>query len=205
MSKVSIHPGSHHGTEATRAVAMRGFTLIELMVTIAVLAVVLAVGFPNFVALINSNRLTGAANDLVGDIQYARTEAVRRNARVTMCASADNLNCAGAAGNWQSWIVVVENVAPAANEVLRSGHIKAPLQVLASPGFTAAGGTDNRIVFRSTGLARVANGGLLAASLATCIPTTKPADNVRVIGIFAGSKVSATRSGDSGACNVPAN
>jgi len=63
----------------------RGFSLVELMVTIAVLAILLAIGIPSFASLIASNRLTSATNELVAALQTARTEAIRRNVRVTVC------------------------------------------------------------------------------------------------------------------------
>lgn len=180
----------------------RGFTLIELMVTIAVLAIVTAIAYPSFTSLMNSSRLTGAANDLVGDLQTARSEAIRRNARVTVCASADNTTCAGAAGDWQSWIVWIDNPAPTADEVLRVGHAKAPLQVLTSPAVTGNAGS---IVFRADGMARAANGSLLTASIAPCMVTTSPAENMRVVRIASGSRVSTTKATGAGVCAAPAN
>lgn len=61
---------------------MVGFTLIELMVTIAVAAILLAVAVPSFRHLIISNRLTTAANDVVTALTVARSEAIKRNADV---------------------------------------------------------------------------------------------------------------------------
>ncbi|GAA5525064.1 hypothetical protein Maes01_01624 [Microbulbifer aestuariivivens] len=55
-----------------------GFTLIELMIVVAILAIVTTIGVPSFNTLIKDNRLTAAANDLVGALQFARAEAVRR-------------------------------------------------------------------------------------------------------------------------------
>lgn len=61
---------------------MVGFTLIELMVTIAVAAILLAVAVPSFRHLIISNRLTTAANNVVTAVTLARSEAIKRNANV---------------------------------------------------------------------------------------------------------------------------
>jgi type IV fimbrial biogenesis protein FimT len=63
-----------------------GFTLVELMVTVAVLAVVSAIAAPNFKRLILSNRLSTVANDVVLAVNTARMEAIKRNATVLVCS-----------------------------------------------------------------------------------------------------------------------
>lgn len=66
----------------------RGFTLVELIVTLAVVGVLLAVAIPGFRQLIGSNRLTTGANEFVLAIVEARAEAIRRNTAVQICAAA---------------------------------------------------------------------------------------------------------------------
>ena len=66
-----------------------GFTLIELMFTIVVLAVLLGIGVPNFRDFVRNSRLTSAANDLLTDVNLARSEAVKRRVPVTLCKSAN--------------------------------------------------------------------------------------------------------------------
>ena len=57
---------------------IRGITLIELVVTIAVLAVAVAIAVPSYNTLITTNRIASEVNELVASLQYARREAVRR-------------------------------------------------------------------------------------------------------------------------------
>ena len=64
-----------------------GFTLVELMVTLGVLAILVTLATPSFTSVINSNRLSSQANELVADIQLARSEALRRNRTVRLCRS----------------------------------------------------------------------------------------------------------------------
>ena len=62
----------------------RGLTLVELMVGLAVMAVLVAVTVPSLSGIFNRMRLTGVANELASDLQFARTEAVRRRAAVVL-------------------------------------------------------------------------------------------------------------------------
>ena len=65
----------------------RGFTLIELMIVLVVLAATLSAGAPSMQALLHQNRLGSAANRLLGAINLARSEAVMRNVPVSICPS----------------------------------------------------------------------------------------------------------------------
>ena len=69
-----------------------GFTLVELMIVVAVLSVVMAVGIPSFNTMIKNNRLTAAVNDLAGGLSYARAEAVRRGRAVRVDSLAGGLS-----------------------------------------------------------------------------------------------------------------
>jgi type IV fimbrial biogenesis protein FimT len=84
-----------------------GFTLIELLTVSTVIAILLAVGVPSFRFVTASNRASAEINGLLGDMQFARAEAIREGQYVTICASNDGLTCAGGAGtNWNiGWIV----------------------------------------------------------------------------------------------------
>ena len=62
----------------------RGFTLIELMVTITIAVILVGIGVPSFVTLVNSTRLRSASYDLVSDLLTSRSEAIRRNGAVTI-------------------------------------------------------------------------------------------------------------------------
>jgi type IV fimbrial biogenesis protein FimT len=84
-----------------------GFTLIELLVTVAVLIVLLLVGVPEFRRMTENNRQVAAINTIVGDLNLARTEAVKQGRVVTLCGSTDGATCNTA--NWENgWIVFTD-------------------------------------------------------------------------------------------------
>lgn len=84
----------------------RGFTLIELLITLAVLAIVLAIAAPSFTSIIQSSRTQAISNDLMGALQLARSEAVKRNVQVDICRRNGNA-CANAADWGNGWLVKV--------------------------------------------------------------------------------------------------
>ena len=63
----------------TASMYEQGFTLIELMIALAVLAIIISLAAPSFVTMIQNNRATGATNDLIASLQLARTEAIKSN------------------------------------------------------------------------------------------------------------------------------
>lgn len=83
----------------------KGFTLFELMVTLAVAGVILSFGIPGFMSFIQNNRATTHTNDLIMALNLGRSEATRRAAGVTVCSSANGSTCSGS-NDWSSgWVV----------------------------------------------------------------------------------------------------
>ena len=86
---------------------LKGFTLVELMIGLALAAIVLSVGVPSLRATIENNELVTQTNDFVTSLNLARSESVRRGARVALCKSDDSVDC-GAADYASGWIVFVD-------------------------------------------------------------------------------------------------
>lgn len=126
-----------------------GFTLIELMVTISILAILLGIGVPSFRATIEGNRIATVTNDLVGALQFARSEAIKRSTNVVLCSSSDQASCSG------SWVDgwVARNEAAAADPPFRVWPAARSGVAIAVPGaaeFNALGGATAARCFQIT-------------------------------------------------------
>lgn len=101
-----------------------GFTILELMITVSVAAILLAIGVPGFQDFIRNNRRAAEVNNLVSTLQIARNESVTRNRRVGVCPTSNGTSCS-ASTNWETgWIVYVdeggtEGSRDAGEEILR--------------------------------------------------------------------------------------
>jgi type IV fimbrial biogenesis protein FimT len=114
----------HDGrTRRSRTPGSAGFTVVELMVAVAVLAILLALAVPNFTDASLSGRLNGFANSIVAATQIARSEALKRNATITVCASSDGATCDDPGGWEYGWIVVDQ-----ATAVVMQAHEPLPTQ-----------------------------------------------------------------------------
>ena len=89
---------------------MAGFTLIELVIVVALAAIIMTFAVPSYQNLIANNRITSHTNELVMGINMARSEAVKRNVRVILCRSANPTAappaCGGSANTWTTgWLL----------------------------------------------------------------------------------------------------
>ena len=93
-----------------------GFTLVELMVTLAVLAIGAAIAYPSFQGVLRSNRVATATNDLIASLSLARSEAIRGSRDSGVCPSSDGTECEG---NWEAGVMVWARTAPNTIETVR--------------------------------------------------------------------------------------
>jgi prepilin-type N-terminal cleavage/methylation domain-containing protein len=89
----------------------RGFTLIELMMVLVLVAILLGIGGPSFQASLQRNRMLSTVNDMAAALSFARAEAVIRTQPVAMCPTTDSAACAGT--SWETgYLVFVDNGGP---------------------------------------------------------------------------------------------
>jgi len=162
----------------------RGFTILELMFTITVAAIILGIAVPSFRSAIGNNRLITQTNDLVGAINFARSDAITRNGSVTFCRATSSAatTCAASLGDWTDWIL--RN----SGGVVRRGTVD-------NYGGTLTVDSDltlDAVTFGADGLART--GGVLVNNRRLMICTsTISVDNIRSVALGAGSRLSTTK------------
>lgn len=102
----ALKPASQVGHRRGRVrAAASGVTILELVVVVAVVAVLLGVAIPSFVGMTQTNRVAGEINALSGDLQFARAEAIKEGLPVTICTSSNGTSCLGS-NSWSTgWIV----------------------------------------------------------------------------------------------------
>lgn len=148
--------------------SIRGFTLIELVMSIAILGILLTVGIPSFQALITNNRIATQTNDFVSSLAHARAEAVRRNAHVTICRSNTGTGCVSSSSWADGWIVFTDPTgygtytSTNSDEILLRVHSALPSgMTLAVSGFENSG---DYLQFLPSGLVSGVTGGATASA-----------------------------------------
>jgi len=131
-----------------------GYTMMELMMALAVVAILSFIAVPGFKYVTTSNRVATEVNGLLGDMLFARSEAVKEGATVTVCISSDGATCLGngAGGAWQlGWIVFLDTNG---NKQVDAGEAVIRVQPAFSGTDTFLGpATFNAITFNRMGYA----------------------------------------------------
>jgi len=127
-----------------------GLTMIELLVAIAILAILLSIAVPSFITFAQNSRLVGQTNDLVTSLNYARSEAIKRGVRVSVCSRFDNTTCSSAAViNWDAgWLVFVN---PNNNAVADAGETVLQVRQPLENGNTLRTAGLQRVTYQNSG------------------------------------------------------
>jgi type IV fimbrial biogenesis protein FimT len=171
-----------------------GFTLLELMVAVAVASILVTVALPSFKHLALSNKLSTAANDLVYALTVARTEAVKTNATVQFCSNDATTNTTDKLGKecgTQTGAVFV---------LINNSPTPVLAQSTAISGSLKLNGTMEALRFTGQGLARSLSSTAPFSGQVADICTDKiSTDNHRIISIAAGGSIVSTQT-TTGSC-----
>ena len=137
----------------------KGFTLTEMMVVSAIVAILLAVGVPSYRYVGNQNRMSGEINSLVGDLQFARSEALREGQPVTACVSTSGTGCTGGT-TWSRGWIVYSNPTSAGNPLALANvlRVKTAFSVPTVADTMTAGNGVSSVTFNREGFATTAAG-----------------------------------------------
>ncbi|HEY9541050.1 MAG TPA: GspH/FimT family pseudopilin [Luteimonas sp.] len=172
--------------------AMRGFTLVELMVTLAVLTIIAIIATPSFANLIRGNRLASSANEMVALLQTARSAAISNRASSAVCPSSDGVNCAASLGN--RWIAVMTK--NGVSTVLRDSTMHSSILLKASANLS---GGSNKFTFTPIGFSTV--GTKASGTLGLCV---KDLDGNNGIDVSSSAgRVNTVRRAATAACTGP--
>jgi type IV fimbrial biogenesis protein FimT len=172
-----------------------GFTLVELMVSLAIVAVMMGLAVPSYRYAINSSRISSDSDNLLIALQLARTEAIRRGLSVSVCSSNANGSACSGSNNWKTgWLVFVD----VNNNASYDGGDALVRQqpALASANAVSADNNTSAVRFNREGIAS----GLAADPVTvTFTPPTNSSTQKRCLAISAAGRMLIQRPG-TGAC-----
>lgn len=154
-----------------------GFTLYELMVTVAVAAIIFSFGVPSFQSFMQNSRSVTYTNDLITALNLGRSEATRRGAPINLCASADGATCSGSTDWSTGWVARTP-----AGEVLRAWPAR-------SGGTAVLTANVSTIQFQARGSLGAGAAPNLALQLPHCTGTGRRNVTVNVAGRIAVNRV----------------
>jgi type IV fimbrial biogenesis protein FimT len=154
----------------THRVSQRAFTLTEMMVTLVILCILAILAIPSLSRLAANTRMSTEASELLSMLHLTRSEAIKRNHRVTICKSRDGKHCSQE-GDWsQGWIIYVDGAAIGMrdeNDILLRVH------GALSRSSTLTGNTHvaDYISYLPNGQSKKANGAMQGGTLTLCSNT----------------------------------
>jgi len=190
MYQPVLHPVDRHrgapvsGLERTARCSQRfepglaGFTLVELLVVVAISALLLALAAPAFNGLLSAQKSTALVGAFMDSLNFARSEAIKRGGRAVLCKSANGTGCSSS-GSWdQGWIVFYD----ANNNAAFDPGEDLLQQRGATPGLRLNGNAQvaSYVSYSTSGTAKLVSGAFQSGTFSLC-PDPANAAAVRLI------------------------
>ena len=171
VTRMNLVAFSHRPATVCGRRRIAGITLLEMLTVITIVSILMAIGVPSYQYVTSSNRISGEVNSLLGDLQYARAEAIKEGQTVSVCASTNLTTCSGTT-TWQNgWIVF--------SDVNGSGAVDSPNdQVLRVQRAFSLGDTFNAnngmkfVTFNREGFALNLTNPPVTVTLHAAVPST---------------------------------
>ena len=159
-----------------------GFTLPELLITLAIVGILLTVGVPSLKTFMQGNQLIASTNELISALHVARSEAIKLNTRVSICESSDGATCA-VTGSWKNgWIVFIDGNGANPGDLVNTGspctaantdcllriHDAIDDDLLSISVLNPAKNSVSSFTFTSRGLPKAANGAVESGVFSLC-------------------------------------
>lgn len=160
----------------------RGFTLLELMITVAILAIILAIGVPSFLSTIAKSQITTQTNNMLAALNTTRMLAIKNNTGFSICASSDGASCTANTAWNQGWIIFRDtnrNRAVDGEAISNVGTAVPTLNITGPAAITF--GADGALIF-PVPVPNVNNGniGLRVCKTTTALPANQNARDILI-------------------------
>ena len=168
------------GRNAGLLMYQAGYTLVELLVVLALGTILLSIAVPPMTAMLNAQRSNAAGSSFLASLNLARAEAIKRNARVVMCKSAGGASCE-LTGGWDQGRItfhdVNNNAALDADEQLIERFGAMP------EGLSLTGNTQvaNYVSYSASGSAKMISGAFQAGTFTFCLIPVSSADVQQIV------------------------
>jgi type IV fimbrial biogenesis protein FimT len=149
-----------------------GYTLIELMAILSVIAIVLATGVPLLSVFFQGNRMVSNTNEIVSGLHIARSEAIKQQMRVTLCQSDNQKTCTGT-GRWEEGFIVFQDpdgsvTVGGGERILRVNTGASGSKVTIRSDDAGTNQIENAVTFTSRGLPKLLNGTSTSGTFRVC-------------------------------------
>jgi len=157
-----------------------GYTLVELLVVMALGAILLSIAVPPMTAMLSAQRSNAAGSSFLASLNLARAEAIKRNARVVLCKSAGGLSC-DLTGGWNQGRITFHDVNN--NAALDADEQLIERQGAMPEGLNLTGNTQvaNYVSYSASGSAKLITGAFQAGTFTFCLTPASSADVQQIV------------------------